>query len=133
MMSGPVTCEERLRACEVQLMLNTKSGEQVHQHQLAYDEACKDIEALHIRIKTLENEIDALRQTGARNVNAMAEYLDLIENLDFRVESARLKYLVMVTDHFYLRFDRNGQIKKAYAPEEYNNVIKKEWESINAG
>ena len=53
----PVTCEERLRACEVQLMLNTKSGEQVRQHQLAYEQACKDIDALQIRIKGLENEI----------------------------------------------------------------------------
>lgn len=109
-----------------------KNAEQVRQHQLAYEEVLKHMDALKIKIKTLENEIDALRQSGARNVNAMAEYLDLIENLDFKVESARLKYLVMVTDHFYLRFDRNGQIKKAYSLDEYNAVIKKEWDNINA-
>jgi hypothetical protein len=129
----PITCEERLRACEVQLMLNKADGEKVRQFQLAYDETCKDIDRLQLKIKTLENEIAALRQAGARNINAMSEYLDLIENLDFRVESQRLSYLVRVTDHFYLRFDRNGQIKHAYAPEEYNAVIVKEWESINAG
>jgi hypothetical protein len=128
----PVTCEERLKACEVQLMLNRADGQQVKQHQLAYDEACKDIKDLHIKIKTLENEIDVLRHTGARNIDTMREFMDLIENLDFRVESKRLHVLVATNDHFYLRFDRHGQIKHAYAPEEYNNVLKQEWDSINA-
>lgn len=128
----PVTCEERLKACEVQLMLNTADAQQVRQHQLAYDEALKDIQALRIKIKTLENEIDALRQAGGRNIDAMKEYMDLIENLDFRVESKRLHFIVATNDHFYLRFDRHGQIKHAYAPEEYNTIISQEWDSINA-
>ncbi len=127
----PVTCEERLKACEVQLMLNTADAQQVRQHQLAYEEAIKDIQALRIKIKTLENEIDNLRKEGAHNIDAMFEYMNLIENLDFRVESKRLHYIVATNDHFYLRFDRHGQIKHAYAPEEYNRIITKEWESIN--
>jgi hypothetical protein len=127
----PVTCEERLKACEVQLMLNTADKNQVRQHQLAYDQAVKDIQDLRIKIKTLENEIESLRHDGAHNIDAMKEYMDLIENLDFRVESKRLHFIVATNDHFYLRFDRHGQIKHAYAPEEYNNLIAKEWDSIN--
>jgi Xaa-Pro aminopeptidase len=128
----PVTCEEKLKAAEVQLMLNRADGQQVRQHQLAYNEAVKDIQELRVKIKTLENEITSLRQAGAHNTNAMKEYMELIENLDFKVESARLRYIIQFNEHFYLRFDRNGQMKHAYAPEEYNALIKQEWDSINA-
>jgi len=129
----PVTCEERLKAAEVQLMLNRTNADQVKQHQLAYDQAVQDIKVLKARIQALENEIDAVRRASQHNINAMAEYLSLIEHLDFKVESKRLKYIIAVNDHFYLRFDKNGQIIHAYAPEEYNAVIKREWDELNAG
>jgi exonuclease VII large subunit len=124
-------CEERLKACEVMLMLNQTNTDQVKQHKLAYDEALKDIQQLRARIKALENEIANIRQDGAHNVHAMEEYLQLTETLDFKVESKRLYSLVMNFTHFYLRFDRNGQIAKALSPEEYNSVIKGEWDNIN--
>jgi len=113
-------------------MLNKADGQQVRQHQLAYNEALKDITALKARIKSLENEVSALRQTGARNTNAMVEYMDLIESLDFKVESARLRYIIQLNDHFYLRFDRHGRLKHAYSPDEYDKVIKSEWDTINS-
>jgi hypothetical protein len=112
-------------------MLNRADGQQVRQHQLAYNEACKDITELRTKIKALENEITSLRQAGAHNTDAMKEYMELIENLDFRVDSAKLRFIIQFNDHFYLRFDRYGQLKHAYAPEEYNALITKEWDSIN--
>jgi hypothetical protein len=121
----PVTCEERLKASEVMLELNRADAEKVRQFQLAYDQAVQDI-------KILRNEVEALHKAGARNIDAMREFMELIENLDFKVPSARIRFLTDY-EHFYLRFDRNGEIKHAYSPEEYNAVIKREWDEVNAG
>jgi len=58
--------------------------------------------------------------------------MDLIENLDFKVESGRLRYIIQMNEHFYLRFDRHGGLKHAYSPDEYDKLIKSEWDTINS-
>jgi hypothetical protein len=112
------------------LMLNKTNSEQVQQHYDAYQKACEDTKVLRARIQTLENEVAVLRRECARKVNAMEDYLSLTETLDFKVPTARLRFL-MDFEFIYLRFDRNGEIKHAYSPEKYNDVIKGEWEEIN--
>lgn len=128
---GTATCEEKLRACEVQLMLNRNNEQQTTNNRLIREQAEKDLKVAQARIKALENEVRVLREQDARANHVMEEVYSLTEQLDFKVETKRLKYIVLNNDICYLRFDRNGDIVKAFAPEEYERAQAQEWEEIN--
>lgn len=111
----PLTCEEKLKAAEAAILNLQKVLENLK------DPANK--------IRALENEVKSLRRLAGRNIDAMSEYLDLIETLDFKVQMSRLMFMTD-NEFVYLRFDRNGQIKHAWTPQEYNRVIAEEWSNL---